>query len=89
MCDAASVTYDHMMRAHPCLYHRTAPLHLKQDALALPEKQQALKAVFGEFRRLSREPDTTEFCDLMVVALMLIERLLKKGVYIHSTTADR
>jgi hypothetical protein len=45
--------------------------------------------VFRDFRKLSKEPDTAEFCDLIVVAIILIERLLKKGVYIHSNTADR
>jgi hypothetical protein len=38
MCDAASVTYDHMNRTHPCLYHRTTPLDPKKDDKTASEK---------------------------------------------------
>lgn len=90
MCDASKVTSDLMKSKLPCLFHRAERSILQdQSVQSKQEAMEQLMGVFAAFREMIEEVDQNgvDFQTCILVSLMLIGRLFKYGVYIHSNTA--
>ena len=92
MCDTAAITYTHMLKNYPCMYHRVSLQSLKDATASSKAKfSSKIKGVFFKFFRMTSkaDPNDVDFKTCIVASMVMMERLLKRGVYIHSNTADR